>query len=356
MQKTIKVTPSGGLPTLMSSTRRKTSYDVAELAGVSQSAVSRAFSEDGSVSRKMRDRILAAANELGYRPNPIARSLGRGQSGLIGMIINRHSQQSYADALTGITEILRESGGGVLLQVVDADSLADESIATLLDYQVDAIICSSVISNSAADQCATAGVALCLVNRQTDSAMVDEVLSDNEAASAAIALGLASTGVQKAAYIYGPPSGFVSRLRFQGFSDGLVQAGLALPRKIYCDFTYQGGHDAVLELLDHNPYLDAIFAATDSMAFGAMDALRFKKDIAIPANIQVVGFDDEATSSYCAYQLTSVRQPMAAMLDKALDLVRNRIKHPNSPKHHVVMKSDVVQRESATWVMDSDYK
>lgn len=336
----------------MSSTRRKTSYDVAELAGVSQSAVSRAFSEDGSVSRKMRDKIVAAANELGYRPNPIARSLGKGQSGLIGMIINRHSQQSYADALTGITEILRQSGGGVLLQVVDADSLADESIAALLDYQVDAIICSSVISSTAADQCVTAGVALCLVNRQTESAMVDEVLSDNQDVSAAIALDLVSSGVQKAAYIYGPSSGFVSRLRFQGFCDGLVQAGLESPRKIYCDFTYQGGHDAALELLDQYPDLDAIYAATDSMAFGVMDALRYKKGIAVPTDIQVVGFDDEATAAFCTYQLTSVRQPMAAMLLKAVELVRDRIKHPKSPKHHVVMKSEIVRRQTTIGTND----
>ncbi len=337
----------------MSATRRKTSYDVAQLAGVSQSAVSRAFSEDGSVSQKMRDKIRAAADELGYRPNAIARSLGKGQSGLIGMIINRHSQQSYAAALTGITEILRESGGGVLLQVVDADSLADEAIATLLDYQVDAIICSSVLSNTAAEQCAKSGVALCLVNRQTDSMLVDEVFSDNEGVSFAIALGLASTGVQNAAYIYGPESGFVSRLRFQGFSAGCVQAGLAKPSKIYCDFTYQGGYDAALELLDLNPNLDAIFAATDTMAFGVMDALRYSKGIAVPDTIQVVGFDDEATAAYRAYQLTSVRQPMAVMLLEAVDLARDRIKNPKSPKRRVETKSKVIQRKTATWTIQS---
>lgn len=333
----------------MSSSRRKTSYDVAELAGVSQSAVSRAYSKDGSVSQKMRDKIQAAANELGYRPNALARSLGKGQSGLFGMIINRHSQQSYAAALTGITEILRESGGGVLLQVVDADSLADEAIAALLDYQVDAIICSSVISNAVADQCANAGVALCMVNRQTDSAVVDEVLSDNDGISASIALGLASTGMQNAAYIYGPASGFVSRLRFQGFSDGCVQAGLAKPRKIYCDFSYQGGYDAALELLHQDPKLDAIFAATDTMAFGAIDALCFDKGIAVPGDIQVVGFDDEATASYSAYQLTSVRQPMAAMLLKAVDLARNRIQNPKSPKLCVEIGSTIIQRKTAVW-------
>jgi DNA-binding LacI/PurR family transcriptional regulator len=192
-------------------------------------------------------------------------------------------------------------------------------------------------------------VALCLVNRQTESTVVDEVLSDNEVISAAIAHGLASNGVRKAAYIYGPASGFVSRLRYQGFSDGCVQAGLAPPQKIHCDFTYQGGYDAALELLDQDPDLNAIFAATDSMALGVMDALRYIKGIAIPDDIQVVGFDDEATAGYHCYQLTSVRQPMAAMLDKAVELARDRIKNPKQPKNRVVMKSTIVQRQTAIW-------
>lgn len=80
-----------------------------------------------------------------------------------------------------------------------------------------------------------------------------------------------------------------------------------------------------------------------------MDALRYSKGIAIPDDIQVVGFDDEATAAYDAYQLTSVRQPMSAMLHKAVNLARNRINEPDSPKQQLVMKSDVVQRRSATW-------
>lgn len=331
------------------STRRSTSYDVAARAGVSQSAVSRAFTEDGSVSSRMRARIMKAADELGYRPNAIARSLGKGRSGLVGMIVNKHSEQSHANALSGITEILRGSGGGVLLQVVDADSFADDAIASLLDYQVDAIICSSVLSKAATARCARAGVALCLVNRQSSAVRVDEVLSDNAASSATMALGLASAGVRNAAYVYGPPTSFVSRLRFEGFAAGCARAGLPAPLRIECDFTYQGGYDAALELVDRRPDLDAIAAATDSMAIGVMDALHGLRGTAVPADIMVVGHDDEAASGYFRYRLTTVRQPMQTMLHQALELVKRRIDRPDLPKRRIVIASEIIQRDSASW-------
>jgi len=334
-------------------TRRVTSYDVAALAGVSQSAVSRAFSEEGSVSPRMRERITRAADELGYRPNAIARSLGKGRTGLVGMVINKHSQQNHANALSGITEILRTSGGGVLLQVVDADSLADDAVATLLDYRVDAIICSSIVSEAATGQCARAGVALCLVNRQSAAEGVDEVLSDNVACSTAVALGLASAGARRTAYVYGPAAGFVSRLRFAGFSAGCARAGLPPPLRIDCDFTYQGGHDAALELVERHPELDAIAAASDGMAFGIVDALRRRCGLAVPADIMVVGHDDEPTSGYLGYRLTSVRQPMEAMLRGALTLAQRRIERPELPKRRIVMRSEIMLRDSGSWEIDT---
>ena len=335
-------------------TRRVTSYDVAARAGVSQSAVSRTFSEDGSVSRKTRARVRQAADELGYRPNAIARSLGLGRSGLVGMVINRHAEQNHADALSGIAEILRASGGGVLLQVVDADSLADEAIAALLDYQVDAIICSSVLSGAASAQCARAGVALCLVNRRSEAARVDEVFSDNVACSARLALGLVSAGARRFAYVHGPSSSFVSRLRFAGFSAGCARAGLPPPVRVHCDFTYQGGTEAALELVERYPGLDAVAAATDSMAIGAMDVLQERYGLAVPTDLMVVGHDDEAASAYLRYRLTTVRQPMEAMLREALDLIRRRIGRTDLPKWRVVMRSEIVLRDSAFWELRPD--
>ena len=331
------------------SSRRVTSYDVAELAGTSQSAVSRAFTVDGSVSPRTRARILSAAERLGYRPDAIARSLGRGRSGLLGVVVNQHFGQGYANALSGITELLRGSGGGVLLQVVDADALADDSIVALLDYRVEAIVCSSVVSAAAAARCADAGVALCLVNRRIDAARVDEVLSDNAGSSAAIARGLASAGRSRTAFLYGPSTGFVSRLRFEGFAAGCASAGLSAPAKVHCDFTYRGGHDATLRLIDERPDIDAVVAATDGMALGAMDALRHGAGRRVPGDVMVVGHDDEATSGYLAYGLTTVRQPMGAMLERAVGLARERIERPELPERWVVMDSEIVLRDSARW-------
>lgn len=326
--------------------RRVTSYDVAELAGVSQSAVSRAFTADASVSARMRERILAAAETLDYRPNAIARSLGKGRSGLLGMIVNQHSEQSYVNALRGITELLRASGSGALLQVVDADSLADDAVAALLDYQVEAIVCSSVLSPKAAERCADAGVSLCLVNRQIDAARVDEVMSDNADSSASLAHELAARGAVNTAYAYGPTTGFVSRLRYDGFATGCAAADLPEPLKIHCEFTYRGGQEAAMKMIEQHPDLDAIVAASDSMAFGIMDVLQSCCDKQVPKDIMVAGYDDEATAGFASYRLTTVRQPMEAMLARAVELTRERIEQPEITKRRVVMRGELILRHS----------
>ncbi len=333
--------------------RRVTSYDVAELAGVSQSAVSRAFTADASVSAGMRARILAAADSLDYRPNAIARSLGKGRSGLLGMIVNQHTEQSYVNALRGITELLRASGSGALLQVVDADSLADGAVTALLDYQVEAIVCSSVLSESAVSRCADAGVALCLVNRQIKADTVDEVMSDNAASSTAIAHELASRGAVKTAYLYGPSSSFVSRLRYDGFATGCADAGLPAPIKAHCEFTYRGGYEAAVTLIKHHPDLSAIAAATDSMAFGVMDALQSCCDRQVPKDIAVAGYDDEATAGYTSYRLTTVRQPMEAMLARAVELTRERIEQPELGKRQIIMAGELILRQSTGHMQES---
>ena len=338
--------PAADWPVVAMSSRRVTSYDVAELAGVSQSAVSRAFTADASVSARMRERILTAADALGYRPNAIARSLGKGRSSLLGMIVNQHTEQGYVNALRGITELLRGTGGGALLQVVDADSLADDAVTALLDYQVEAIVCSSVLSLRAAARCADAGVALCLVNRHIDADTVDEVVSDNTASSAALARELASRGAVKTAYAYGPLTSFVSRLRHAGFAAGCADAGLPEPLKVHCEFTYRGGYEAAIELIAQHPDLDVIAAATDSMAFGVMDALQSCCNKRVPEDIMVVGYDDEATAGFASYRLSTVRQPMEAMLAKAVELARERIEQPGLAKREIVMRGELILRHS----------
>ena len=330
---------------------RVTSYDVAARAGVSQSAVSRALAEDGSASRRMRERVARAADELGYRPDAIARSLGRGRSGLVGMVVNKHSGQAHANALSGLTEVLRASGGGVLLQVVDADAPADGALAALLDYRVDAIICSSTVSAAGAEACARAGVALCLVNREAPGPRIDEVLSDNAACSAEVALGLAAAGARRAAYLQGPAEGFVGRLRFEGFAAGCERAGIPPPVRVHCEFTHRGGREATLALLERHSDVDALAAATDAMAIGAIDALREGAGRRVPEDVRVVGHDDEAAAGYAGYRLTTVRPPMEAMLGTALELVRRRAERPGAPRRRVVMASEIVQRGSARWTL-----
>ena len=169
------------------------------------------------------------------------------------------------------------------------------------------------------------------MNRQSEAAGIDEVFSDNVACSVRLALDLVSAGARRFAYLHGPPSSFISRPRFAGFAAGCSRAGVSPPARIHCDFTYQGGVEATLELVERYPDLDAVAAATDSMAIGAIDALHARGGIAVPTDLMAVGHDDEAASAYGRYRLTTVRQPMEAMLREALDLVRGGSGEPTCP-------------------------
>ena len=106
---------------------------------------------------------------------------------------------------------------------------------------------------------------------------------------------------------------------------------------------------ATLRLLDSGADVDVIVAATDGMALGAMDALRHGARRRVPEDVMVVGHDDEAVSGHLAYRLTTVRQPMGAMLERAVTLARERVERPELSGRHVVMDSRIVLRDSARW-------
>ncbi|MCZ6455534.1 MAG: LacI family DNA-binding transcriptional regulator, partial [Alphaproteobacteria bacterium] len=158
-----------------------TSVEVARLAGVSQSAVSRVFTPGASASRKTAEKVRKAASELGYRPNVLARAMVSGKSRIIGLVVAYLENQFYPEALEKLSNALQKRGYHVLIfMAAQTAGNIDAVVEEILDYQVDGIIAASVaLSSDLSNRCLAAGVPMVLFNRSQDDAAMSAVTSDN---------------------------------------------------------------------------------------------------------------------------------------------------------------------------------
>ena len=180
-----------------------TSADVAELAKVSRSAVSRVFTPGASASIKTTTKVKEAALRLGYRPNSIARAMVSGKSRIIGVVVAYLENQFYPEALERLSNRLQEKGYHVLIFMAGKDRQSiDNVVEEILDYQVDGIIAASVsMSSGLSERCRSAGVPMVLFNRAQDEPDMSAVTSDNIEGGKKIAKYLIGSGHKKISYI-----------------------------------------------------------------------------------------------------------------------------------------------------------
>ena len=254
---------------------RVTSQDVAEHAGVSQSAVSRVFTPGASVSKKMATRVRASAEALGYRPNVLARSLITGQSRIIGLVVSYLDNQFYPEALERLSRGLQAEGYHVLMFMSQDGENLDEVIQEILDYQVDGIVMASVaMSDDLAARCEAAGKPVVLFNRGQGDSRLSQVTAANRAGGAKVADHLVAAGHKRIAQITGWQGAMTGQDRAAGFRERLAELGADLVGEIDGFFSRDGASDAARALLD-GPRPDAIFVGNDVMEIAVMAAQRF---------------------------------------------------------------------------------
>ncbi len=326
--------------------KRATSYDVAKLAGVSQSAVSRTFSPTGSVSRKTREKVLAAAQTLAFAPNPIAQSLSIGRSQLVGLVVTQYAQQTYPIALKSAVDVMAETSDSILLQIVDSSDRGDQAIAQLLSKRVDMIICTAGLTVAAAEQCNDAGVPLVLINRRLKVPGVDHVSSPHAAVMEEVVDMIVASGAEHTVFLDGLKESWVTAERRRGYIQACKRAGLPTPKIVPGCFDYDGGFRAVMQMSEQLSDIDAIVSANDHMAIGAIDALVYEFGLSIPEDLQIVGHDDTLTASLRPYQLTSIKQDMRRMLLQAIELAYARLKEPTRPEEDLVVNNTLVHRQT----------
>ncbi|WP_245680800.1 LacI family DNA-binding transcriptional regulator [Veronia pacifica] len=268
-----------------------TSTDVAKLAGVSQSAVSRVFTPGGSASKKTVDKVKKAAEELGYRPNVLARAMVSGKSRIIGLVVAYLNNQFYPDALEKLSNRLQEEGYHVLVFMTHNAEGIEEVIDEILDYQVDGIIAASVdLSSELAERCRSFSVPIVLFNRSQQTGNFSSVTSDNFCGGMTAAEFLIAGGHKKISYLAGQDSTSTQRDREIGFRAGLSQAGMDLHSRGNGMFDMEKASEATIRMFENDPP-DAVFVANDHMALAVMDTLRFELGLKVPEDVSVIGYD-----------------------------------------------------------------
>ncbi|SFT54142.1 LacI family DNA-binding transcriptional regulator [Sedimentitalea nanhaiensis] len=326
-----------------------TSMQVAQLAGVSQSAVSRVFTPGASVSAKTAAKVRKAATALGYRPNVLARSLITGKSRIIGLVVAYLENQFYPEAIEKLSHALQEKGYHILVFMANNDdSATDTVIDELLDYQVDGIITASVgMSSTLTARCEAAGIPIVLFNREQDDERLSCVRSDNLAGGRKLAEFLLRAGHKKIAHIAGWEGASTQRDREAGFLLGLAEGGQTLFARGEGKFSYEAAAAAARDMFTQQDRPDAVFVANDHMAFAVMDVLRFELGLRVPEDVSVVGYDDVQLAAWPAYDLTTVRQPANRMVAETVDILMARIADPDSQPRRVAIDGPLIPRGSA---------
>jgi DNA-binding LacI/PurR family transcriptional regulator len=325
-----------------------TSNEVARVAGVSQSAVSRAFTPGASVSEATRKKILKAAKTLGYRPNAIARSLITSKSRIVGVVVAYFNNQFYPDLLGKLSSELHAQGYQILLFSGSIDRHSDELLSQVLQYQVDGIILlSSSLSSEFSAECASLGVPVVLVNRTTAQDDVSSVTGDNFKGGKLIANFLLAGGHKRFGFVAGTPNSSTNRDREAGFLRTLRANGIKDFQRAVGNYTWEGAARATRELLSGRKRPDAIFCANDHMALAAMDVARFEFGLRIPRDLSIVGYDDAGAARWPSYNLTTVEQPVAEMASAAVKILISQINRDLTSPVHTIVPLSLIVRSSA---------
>lgn len=325
-----------------------TSSQVAEHAGVSQSAVSRTFTPGASISPRTRAKVLAAAKELGYRPNALARSLITSRSRIIAVVMAYLENLFYPDVLEELGRRLAAENYHVLLFTGFKDRDSDPVFDQLMQYRVDGIIlASTALSSELSEECAVAGIPVVLFNRTTERDGVSSVTSRNREGGRLIAEFLVAGGHKSFAYIAGVENSSTNRDRFGGFSEGLAEAGITDIAVRTGNYDRAEAEIAARELLSMTPRPEAIFVANDHMAVGVMDVARYEFGLRIPEDLSIVGYDDVGPARWRSFGITSGTQPIGPMVEATVDILMDQIASGEIEPQHHVFGGELVVRNSA---------
>lgn len=319
--------------------RRVTAQMVADLAGVSRSAVSRAFTEGGYVEAEKRSRIYAVASEVGYQPNALAAGLQGGRSHLVAVVAGDIRNSHDGEFVVRLCDALNRQGLWPLL-IIGGQTQDGITVEDALRFPLDAIIVrGGSMSDSLVQRCGKLGIPMICYGRTLENAEADAVCCQNARGMEMVVAALLAKGRKRYGFIAGPESFHSSDERRKGLLSALARAGLTLEAEAPGGFTVDGGYAAAKQLLENSEEIDAVVCANDASALGALGLLRAlgKK---VPEDISLTGFDDMEMAGWPMFSLTTVHNPIGPTVDAIVTLMQKRFDAANKANEtiHIVPK------------------
>ena len=326
--------------------------EIAKLAGVSRSTVSRVINNHPNVSPEVRERVWKVIRELDYQPHAAARSLATRRTQVLGLIIPQAVTILFTDPffpllIRGIADACNARRYHLMLSLFSPGDEQRELYSRFIrSGHLDGVIISStVIDDPLIPRLLKDKIPFVLVGRYPHDPQVNYVDADNRAGAQMAVDYLIRLGHRRIATITGPLNMIAGLDRYEGYKTALTNRGISFDENLVAegDFTEEGAYQAMQTLLPQKP--TAVFVASDTMAMGAIKAIR-EAGLRIPEDISVVGFDDLQSSSFTAPPLTTVRQPVYQLGSTAASLLIDLIEGKSEPPQHIILPTELVIRES----------
>jgi len=324
--------------------------DVARLAGVSTSTVSHVINNNRFVSEQVREKVDQAIRELNSAPSALARSLKINQTRTIGMLVTASNNPFYAEVVRGVERSCYERGYSLILCNTEGDEeRMNRSLETLMQKRVDGLLmmCTETHLPSAD-----------ILNRYPSVPMVmmdwapfegrGDIIQDNALLGGELATQyLIDRGYTRIACIAGPLDKTPARLRLDGFHQAMAASGLAVPPGYVVDgdFEFQGGFNAMNQLLALDPPPQAVFTSNDAMAVGVYHAL-YQAGLRVPQDMAVMGYDNIELARYLTPPLSTIHQPKDELGELAIDTLIHRMSDPDASQQTLVLTPELVERGS----------
>lgn len=329
--------------------------DVADLAGVSRSAVSRAFTPGASVSAATRARVMKAAQELGYHVNHLARGLVRNRSGIVCLIVSEIATPYRATLVRWLTQFLQEAGKVAMLINTDrSDNSVSAALLQAINFRADAsIILSGMPDRTITRQCYQHGQRIILINRDEALPGSLSINLDAQAAAETAVMAFQRAGCRQLAFansLAGTPSLIKREAAFIAVAE---RAGLTVSVERFGTTSYESGQILAHRLLTRHQRPDAVFCVTDLMACGFMDEARHRFQLRVPEDLCLIGYDNIAQAGWSSYNLTTFAQPVERFARDAIAWLTQTEQAesgftPQSEQQHdtLLYQADVVWRGS----------